>query len=217
MAFWTYRCADAKPEVYGKFIDHWQAMVMKFHDSAACYVVNGHELDMLKRCVAMCAFVHSPAFSGLTAFMDNDAFPNANLSDVPIDAIGLTERRVETFMPINEGVIFAKPSEEAKAFFRAYVGTFEAIANSVQITTELMDGKPWPTRNSRWWGGQIAVNMLRDMPGVTMLPCSEWNYSPEIGSDVASDDLDQRRVLHIKGKHWKRHFEWFKSYQEARP
>jgi hypothetical protein len=208
MAFWTYRCSEAKPELYGRLIDHWRAMAVKFHPTAAVYVAGGRELNMLKRCMAMCAFVHSPAFSVLTAFMDNDAFPNADLSDVPIDKIGLTERQLENFMPINEGVIFARPSEEARAFFRAYVGTFERLVNAINIEN----------KGTTWWGGQIALNLLRDMPGVTVLPCDPWNFSPEVerAGEYEWGDFDDKRVIHVKGKWWKRHLEHVKRYQEAR-
>lgn len=207
ITFWTYRCADAKPEVYGPMIEHWGDMAFKFHRPSPRVIVSeGHELNMFQRAIAMCAFVHSSAFNSLTVFMDNDAFPNADLRDVPIDKIGLTERQLENFMPINEGVIFARPSEEARAFFRAYVGTFENLVQSISI-----EGK-----GVTWWGGQIALNLIRDMPGVTLLPCDTWNFSPEAKQEYTWGDLDSRRVIHIKGKWWKQHFAHVKRYQEAR-
>lgn len=206
--FWTYRCAlSDRAELYGTMIDHWVKMARKFHPEGRPIVVDGQEVDMFQRCIAMAAFTQSRVFDALTAFLDNDAFPNANLSDVPIDSIGLTIRDLENYMPINEGVIFAKPTEEAKAFFLAYVGTYEALINNVVV--ECMG------RSTNWWGGQIALNLLKDMPGVALLPCEQWNFTVERDRQYTYAELDSKKVLHLKGG-VKKSFDQFKAYQTVR-
>jgi hypothetical protein len=133
--FWTYRCMQApKNDRFTPLYEHWVNMAKKFHPRAAVMTCNGGPLDMFDRAFGMTAFVHSPAFSAQTMFMDHDAFPNRDLRNAPVEHVGVTKRIKDGFMPINEGVIVAQPTEPTRAFFRAYLGTFENILANCNMT-----------------------------------------------------------------------------------
>ncbi len=215
--FWSYRCLGTdRPDVYFPMIEHLRYAAGKFTPNSQTWVIDGREIDMLARAVAMCTFVHSPAFTAPTFFLDNDAFPNADLRGVEFDHIGVTVRdngpdqgENAGLMPVNEGVILAKPTDEARAFFMAYAGTYEAIAKTFQIDS---DGK-----DVRWWGGQIALNVVSKRLShlVKEFSCETWNFSPERGRDYPYEELNDKKVIHLKGGR-KKQFDHLKAYQEQR-
>lgn len=211
--FFTYRCLKTADQ-FKPIVDHWRAMVAKFHPDCMRAVASGHDVDMFERAEAMCAFVHSDSFNAPTVFMDSDAFPNADLLPVfdSVRDIGLTYRDTPGLMPINEGVIFAQPTDAARAFFRAYLGTFEAL-RGLLVETD------W-----RWWGGQLALNALGYISdpassvihsAVNLLPCDTYNFSPDTEADLDPAVLDTKSVIHLKGGR-KDMFERVRAYQEAR-
>lgn len=163
-------------------------------------------IPMYERVRAMCAYVHSTAFNSPTVFLDGDAFVNVDLEPLfkTIRDVGVTYRSDPGLMPINEGVIFAQPTEGTRAFFRAYLSTYERLAKDQKIIEYYGDIK-------RWRGGQLTLNALTCPPGipsemdtrevfgcqVQYLPCFTWNYSPD--GPHTKEDLDAKGILHLKG------------------
>jgi hypothetical protein len=186
-------------------------MVDKFNPDTAWLVTRQPQGTMFHRAMSMCAHVHSSLFTVPTVFTDVDAFPNANLSVgiAQVKHVGLTVRETPGLMPVNEGVIVARPSEATKAFFMAYVATYEALR-------DLLPEKDWA-----WWGGQLSLNALGGIGGpyestVTVLPCDTYNYSPDTVDDMTPAALDGKTVIHLKGPR-KAMFDRLKEYQNARP
>jgi hypothetical protein len=220
MIFWTYQCSEGpRVEMYARMVDHWCSQAIKHHPDCPVLVCHGDVVSMLLRAYAMCAFVHGPAFTAPVVFMDNDAFPNASLLPALdlFEHVGLTHRSGENLMPVNEGVIFAKPSDETRAFFRAYVATFENIISSVQITATEKNSsfRRAGVDTTSWMGGQIALNLLSSEPCVSLLPCADWNYGMSSQQHYTAEDMDKHAVLHIKGTK-KVLFDQIKTYQESR-
>jgi len=163
---------------------------------------------MYERCRAMCAYVHSTAFNAPTLFLDGDAFLNADPMPVlaTIKDVGVTYRNWNGLMPLNEGVIMAKPTDATRAFFRAYLATYEHLAETAEVKEHYGDVK-------RWRGGQLSLNAIASLGDVhdemdcntvagadiRYLPCSTFNYAIEVDRDVPGAELDQKLVLHLKG------------------
>lgn len=210
IAFWTFRAGTDGD--YEHLVPHWKAMATKFNPTCAWFLVRQPDANMFHRAMAMCAHVNTPSlFTVPTVFMDVDAFPNADLREATnsVRDIGLTYRETPGLMPINEGVIFARPTEAAKIFFWAYLATFEALQ-------ELLTPADWA-----WWGGQLALNALTDFVTdkedlvTAFLPCDIYNFSPDTDSDLSKAVLDTKAVIHLKGQR-KAQFARMREYQEAR-
>lgn len=177
---------------------------------------------MFERVRAMCAYVHSKAFNSPTVFLDGDAFVNTDLEKLfqTIDDVAVTYRNNPGLMPINEGVIFAKPGEGTKAFFRAYLATYDHLSSCQPVLNYYGDIK-------RWRGGQLSLNALTCPEGipsdmdrtevygcrVQYLPCHIWNYSPD--GPHTKEDLDSKGVLHLKGDR-KKLIDQIIRYQEGK-
>jgi hypothetical protein len=204
---WTYFIVEQpRVEYFHALITHQANMVRKFCPGAKHIVVDGHDgVDMYARACAMHEFVLSPGFDSPTVFLDNDAFPNRDLSTAfdEVNHVGLTLRGTPGLMPINEGVIFARPTDEARGFFAAYLDTFCGLQH-------VMHAERW-----KWWGGQTSLNMLAGPAAdrITLLPCDTWNYSPDEPQPRAV--LDSKAVLHLKGPR-KQLFDQLVAYQESR-
>lgn len=204
IGLWTFRSSEG--DAYEDLVPHWKAMADKFHPNCSWFLIRQPGATMFSRAMAMCAHVNTPAlFQMPTVFLDVDAFPNASLLPMcdQVKDIGLTMRAAPGLMPVNEGVIVAKPTETTKAFFWAYVATFEALQG-------LLADTDWG-----WWGGQLALNALADNPAVTFLSCDTYNFSPDTESDLAPAVLGTKAVVHLKGNR-KAHFERVKAYQVGR-
>ena len=211
IVFWSHLCCQVDdPDPFNGYIAHWKAMVDKFHGADRCarVVTRQNGVDMYRRAMLMTAFVCSPAFTAPTVFMDADAFPNADLrkgfSDVK--DIGMTVREIDGLMPVNEGVIFAKPTDATRAFFLAYLATYDNLAKMLQP-------KDWA-----WWGGQLSLCALADgAVGASAWPlaCDHWNFAPDTEEDLTPAVLDTKAVIHMKGAR-KEHFARIQAYQRAR-
>lgn len=165
---------------------------------------------MYERVYAMCAFVHSSFFDRPTIFLDSDAFLTTSLPEFFHDSadIGLTYRRKQGFMPVNEGVIFANAhnASNVQQFFRYYVGTYENL-----IDTDL--AKDVYGNIKRWRGGQLSLNTIagydgmphytqygmRDFARIKFIPCHYYNYTFGDRSEYFLDELATKEVLHLKG------------------
>lgn len=204
---WTYFIVEQpRVEYFHSLVTHQAAMVKKFCPGARHIVARGDDgIDMFARAQAMHDFVLSSAFDAPTVFLDNDAFPNADLAPVfdQIQHVGLTVRDTPGLMPVNEGVIFARPTEETRGFFLTYFHVFHALYHLM------------PEEKCTWWGGQTALNMLAGpaQDRITLLPCDTYNYSPDEPQPRAV--LDSKAVLHLKGPR-KALFDQLVAYQEGR-
>jgi hypothetical protein len=182
---------------------------------------------MYERCRAMCAYVHSHAFNSPTVFLDGDAFVNTDLTAIfkAIKDVAVTYRLDLGLMPINEGVIFVKPTEGTRSFFRAYLATYENLAK----VPEIVDYYGSDPGIKRWRGGQLSLNALTcpegvisemdrmEVAGCTVqyLPCETWNKSLDMDQSYAHAELDTKAVLHQKGPR-KAMSEQIMAYQNAR-
>ena len=175
---------------------------------------------MLERVRAMAAYVGSSAFSADTAFLDTDAFVNAPLAPLFQSAfdIGVTIRPTEGFyMPLNEGVIFARHERRAavESFFSGYIGTYDRLMTDPTIEAYYGD-------IARWRGGQLSLNAVAssfaaERPDVRIenFDCDHYNYwaRPEVRFEP--DAWDKKVVLHLKGDS-KHHLDGFFDYHAAR-
>jgi hypothetical protein len=165
---------------------------------------------MYQRVASMCAYTHSPAFAKDTLFLDSDAFLNARFTEY-LDAdydIAVTVRNDAGLMPVNEGVIVARAERRAAAtaFFDRYLATYEALLADERTQSYYGDVR-------KWRGGQLSLNAItrtahpysgqrRIRIGDTRLqclPCDPFNYSYEYGTEVASEPLSSKVVVHLKG------------------
>jgi hypothetical protein len=209
LACWTFLTHEpGTRNDYEAMLPHWKDQVKRTNPSAAWLVTRQPDGNMFHRAMSMCAHVHSSLFTVPTVFLDVDAFPNCDLAEMigKVKDVGLTVRDMPGLMPVNEGVIIARPSEATKAFFMAYVATFEALQG-------FLSDADW-----RWFGGQLALNALHDSivgPSVRYLPCAQYNFSPDTEADMEPAVLDTKTILHLKGPR-KQLFERVKAYQNAR-
>lgn len=212
---------------YSKIVAHAVARGRALLVNETLYPFNPLE-PMYERVRAMCAYVHSSAFNSPTVFLDGDAFVNTDLTPIfkTIRDVAVTYRNDPGLMPINEGVIFAQPTEGAKAFFRSYLATYENLAKTPEIV-EYYGSNPGI---KRWRGGQLSLNALTcpegvasemdrlDGPGyrVQYLSCLAWNFSMDLHQSYARDELDTKAIIHNKGDR-KRMADQVIGYQNARP
>jgi Nucleotide-diphospho-sugar transferase len=158
-------------------------------------------------------------------FMDTDILVNRDLGEVfalPFD-VGLTCRvrpgvvlnsdGIPTntkVSPINGGVILARPTSAATAFFKEQMVRYDALHARGGIPSELT-----PVQDIRKWGGdQFALmNMvgrvlLEEQPEliehagaqVRFMDCNIYNYSPEPGVDLTPAMLTPKFIIHMKGR-----------------
>lgn len=195
---------------YEPIVAHAVARGRALRVDGSLYAFNPLE-PMYERCRAMCAYVHSQAFNSPTVFLDGDAFVNTDLNPIfkTIRDVAVTYRNDPGLMPINEGVIFAKPTEGTRKFFRAYLATYENLAKVPEII-EYYGSNPGI---KRWRGGQLSLNALTCPPGVPSemdriqvagcsvqyLPCETWNFSLDLHKPYAPRELDTKAILHQKG------------------
>lgn len=214
LACWTFLTQEpGTSNDYEAMLPHWKDQVKRTNPKAAWLVTRQPDGNMFHRAMSMCAHVHSSLFTVPTVFLDVDAFPNADLWPMikEVKDVGLTYRETPGLMPINEGVIVARPSEATKAFFMMYVATYEALQG-------YLSDSDW-----RWWGGQLALNAMSgnedptNWPaGLTIrhLPVDPYNFSPDNDEDMTSAVLDAKTIVHLKGQR-KAQFERLKAYQCA--
>lgn len=165
---------------------------------------------MYERVCAMYAYTHSDAFDADTLLLDSDAFLNSNIGTyLEIDSdVAVTFRDVRGFMPVNEGVIFAKATnlEAVRLFFRRYLATYESLSNDARVNAFYGDIR-------KWRGGQLSLNAITRnaapfspyrilfLDGVRLQtwPCDPFNFSYEYGQNVGPEQLSSKVVVHLKG------------------
>jgi hypothetical protein len=225
--------ADQGAIDYRGVLQHGFAMARGFHPGCRILYLTGMEDDtgfvppdvtvvrlpldpgwlMYERVVAANAYLASAAFTGPTVFLDSDAFANAPLErifDLGFD-VAVTYRDARGLMPLNEGVIFADRRKRgsgagAAAFFRRYLGTYEALCDSPQVKEVYGDIR-------RWRGGQLSLNGAamaigtlsdldcRDIDGARLryLSCDDYNYFIRDSEPQSKFQLKRKYVLHLKG------------------
>jgi len=165
---------------------------------------------MYERVSAMCAYVHSAAFSTDTLFLDSDAFLNADITtylDSDTDVV-VTARDVPGLMPVNEGVIMARHErpQSVAAFFLRYLATYEILINDSRTHDFYGDIR-------KWRGGQLSLNAITwhlapfspyriiNTLGtrVRVLPCDLFNYSHDYQEGMREEELQHRLIVHLKG------------------
>ncbi|HVL37191.1 MAG TPA: class I SAM-dependent methyltransferase [Burkholderiales bacterium] len=165
---------------------------------------------MFERALASAAFMRSRAFCAPTALLDSDAFPNRSLAELWELAfdVALTYRTQPGLMPVNEGVMFARPERPgaARRFFERVLATYNRLLEDEAVRAYYGDVR-------RWRGGQLALNAVvhgqrpyspyrRDEVAgarVRYLPCDTFNYSFEYDEDVRNVDFSERTIVHLKG------------------
>jgi hypothetical protein len=196
---------------YEALIEHWEKQCQRFGVDDWAYV-NGEGHDraspMYERVKTMLWYVGSQHFDQPTAFLDSDAFLNADIRHI-FDGdwdIGCTYRHnMGASHALNEGVIFAnnRRPDAVRSFFRAYLDTYHAVLEDADLVAKYGNLK-------RWRGGQLSLNRLACPQGlptaldyqeiagarVSYWPCFKWNYPV----DAVDHRLwDTKAVLHLKG------------------
>jgi len=165
---------------------------------------------MYERVSAMCAYVHSVAFSTDTLFLDSDAFLNADITpylDSYTDVI-VTARDVPGLMSVNEGVIMARHErpQSVAAFFLRYLATYEKLINDPRTNDFYGDIR-------KWRGGQLSLNAItwNSAPfspyrtinslgtRIRVLPCDLFNYSHDYQAGMCEEEIQHRLIVHLKG------------------
>jgi hypothetical protein len=145
-----------------------------------------------------------------TVFMDVDIVTNRDPAEIFIEDfdIGLTWRPELPDSPINGGLIFVGAGPRGLTFFQEMIRCYDALASDAALAPLCPDDL------RAWWGDQFALaamvgyrNLGRHKPDqmtvggvhVRLLPCQEYNFTPESGDRYSADFLDSRYFLHFKG------------------
>jgi hypothetical protein len=196
---------------YERLLNYWSQAAVEWADD--WHVCNGANVadatsPMYERVRWMHAYVDGEGFDQPTAFLDSDAFLNADIRHI-FDGdwdVGLTYRHnMGASHALNEGVIFAnnRRPDAVRSFFRAYLDTYHAVLEDADLVAKYGNLK-------RWRGGQLSLNRLacpqglptaldyREIAGarVAYFPCFRFNYPV----DAVDHRLwDTKAVLHLKG------------------
>jgi hypothetical protein len=194
---------------YEALLKHWEWAARK-HGADPTVFRGWPDSDrtapMYERVVAMAEYVGSQEFDQPTAFLDSDAFLNADISHV-FDGdwdVAVTYRH-NMGMALNEGVILAnnKRQEAVSNFFGAHLDTYHRIVETPEHVAKYGNLK-------RWRGGQLSLNTLACPQGlpnaldyqeiagarVAYFPCFRWNFSCE---RIVPEELDTKAIIHLKG------------------
>lgn len=181
---------------------------------------------MFERVSAMCAYVHSSAFTADTLFLDSDAFLNTPFDPYLIGDydIAVTTRDIPGFMSVNEGVIVARRAhpEAVRRFFQRFLATYEALLKDTRITAYYGDIR-------KWRGGQLSLNAITYFAApfspyrvisngafrLKALPCDPFNFSHTYGEKINDDELAEKVIVHLKGLRKESLPEWL-AYAEKR-
>jgi len=113
--------------------------------------------------------------------------------------IGLTWRQEEkddiltTTMPFNGGILFSRPTQGSRHFWRATLAIYERM----------------PGLLKKWYGDQLCMSiylrkeytsrdseeLVKDHIKIRLLPCDIYNYTP----GQQNEDLQEKYIVHYKG------------------
>lgn len=161
------------------------------------------------------------------AFLDTDIFVMRDLAPVfsPEFDVALTTRltqdtvlnehgmydQTKSVSPINGGVLFAKPTNGAVAFFREHMRVYDELHGRGELAFH-QGGEPTDIR--KWGGDQFAYMAMvgKDLQAnrpspfvhkdalVRFYDCDTYNYSPDMNSAVTYEQLTSKYVVHMKGR-----------------
>lgn len=165
------------------------------------YSVNSREI-MLSRLASQLSFLTSHDFTSDVIFLDSDILINQNLEPLFYEDfdVALTIR-LEQEMPVNGGIIYISKNsnKSANKFFEKI---YYSYINNYR-------------HKSQWWGDQYALadaigwkkgdeleSGLIEIDGIKilLLPCDVYNFSPDYESDLDICELENKKVIHFKGK-----------------
>jgi len=167
-----------------------------------------HEVDvdatklMLSRTRAQHHYLNASSFESPIVFLDSDILLNGSLSSIlekDFD-VALTYR-TKSSVPINGGlmIINNRRPEKARHFFKIFTEHFENAFSD----------------KAHWYGDQLAmVSLLQLAPlapqyketiecegcRILLLPCDNYNFSPDNDVESIRAPLDDKLVLHFKGQ-----------------
>jgi hypothetical protein len=168
------------------------------------------EFPMYERMKAQENYLATRPNDRATVFIDVDIVINRD----PIEMfeqdfdLGLTWRSQYPNQPINGGFLLAAPGNGAKTLFQNAVLCYEALALDPKLK------QLWQQDLRTWWGDQIAwttiigyhdfaqhsSSVLRvNDATVRLLPCDEYNFTPEPNISYPPQFLSSRYALHFKG------------------
>jgi hypothetical protein len=171
---------------------------------------------MFSRLQAQIKMLEEAPSAGHTAFLDADMLINRPLAPLFSEDFDLAlTYRANAEMPINGGVILVKQGRRAKA------------AQFLKRVAEV-----YATRyadQQHWWGDQRALidvlgrerfdrrtsdSVKADGVTIRLLPCDEYNFSPENELHCIAAPLRDKFILHFKGErkrlmplYWQAHME----------
>ena len=158
--------------------------------------------DRRERTKLQLNYIQSNDFNRPIVLLDSDILINRPLSPIISEEfdVALTWRKSKE-QPINGGFMILNNTrpEISKHFFKRYASTYEVKYQD----------------RASWWGDQLA---LRDSVGLSpseysskiivdsegcricLLPCMEYNFSPENNFQGVDSPLKSKFVLHFKGE-----------------
>ncbi len=162
-----------------------------------------HARLMLSRTEAQATFVDRHDFARPLVLLDSDILLNGSLRplfDEDFD-VAVTWRPIKD-MPLNGGLLVLHNRRPAvsKSFFAKFARTYrERFASG---------------GNAAWYGDQLALQecvgldrhqlakqtvVERDGCRIRLLPCEQYNFSPDNRLDAIADGLPDKLVVHFKG------------------
>jgi hypothetical protein len=163
-----------------------------------------HARLMLSRARAQLAHVEASDFTRPLVLLDSDILLRASMQPLFADDFDVAVTwRPSASMPINGGLLVLnnRRPEAVRAFCRRFVACYAARHSA--------DG------NDRWYGDQHALreivgltarelhrteHVMRDGCRIRLLPCDQWNFSPDNRLAAIADGLPDKVVLHFKGQ-----------------
>lgn len=173
------------------------------------------------RLLAQIAYLRHRAGKSAVVFLDPDIIVNADLTPLLVEEfdVALTYRDLPE-MPINDGVIVVNARagraglrflKRVRSIYDRYCADDPYWFGSQRAFIAAL-GKQFANRSS----DVIEVRRCR----VRLLPCEQWNFSPEHNEEENAAELRNKYILHFKGErkslmplYWEKHI----SHTQPRP
>ena len=203
-----------------KYSDH-QIIIFTDFSSVIKKNINAHivrfnfnsQYPMYNRNRLMKIYVNSNKFDQNTIFLDFDTILNLDTKKIFNNNfdIGLTYRKNDKLMPINEGVIFAKvQSKERVIIYFNKLNDIYRYLSKDKIINIVFDNI------LIWRGGQLSLsaflqwkklylgNNYINKINFLILDSNYYNFTPI--KSISHEELISKKILHLKG--------WVKGYQD---
>lgn len=202
-----------------KYSDH-QIILFTDFSSVIKKNINAHivrfnfnsQYPMYNRNRLMKIYVNSNKFDQNTIFLDFDTILNLDTKKIFNNNfdIGLTYRKNDKLMPINEGVIFAKVQNKERViiYFNKLNDIYRYLSKD-KIINMIFDNI------LIWRGGQLSLSAFLQWKKLYLghnyinkinfliLDSNYYNFTPI--KSISHEELISKKILHLKG--------WVKSYQ----